>query len=110
MDAMVEVIWMGLTDKLDTIGPIRFVGAEWWKEAPRFVLLRYEQDGNGVPCGIRMDLDKRVLLDSVGDDRLDMLINSQREKIWFAIAGDPKNAIMRSIHSNSQISAFIGLP
>jgi hypothetical protein len=104
---MVEVITMGLTDKLDAIGPIRFVRAEWWKQAPRFVLLRYELGDKDAPRGIRMDLDKQVLLDSVGDERLDMLLDSQREKIWLAITGDPQSSIMRSIHSNSQFSTAV---
>jgi hypothetical protein len=68
---MVDVIWSDLTGKLNEIGPLRFLRAEWWKEAPRFVLLRYTLHGKEIPNGIRMDLDKQVILDSVGDEQLD---------------------------------------
>jgi len=101
---MVDVIWSDLTGKLNEIGPLRFLRAEWWKEAPRFVLLRYTLHGKEIPNGIRMDLDKQVILDSVGDEQLDARLFSQRASIWQAITCDRQSTIMRSIHNVPPLS------
>ena len=42
---MVTVAQADLQGKLDDIGPLHFVRVEWWKEAPRFALLRIAIEG-----------------------------------------------------------------
>jgi hypothetical protein len=71
-----------LTKELDAIGSLRFLRAEWWPESPRFALLRYTIDGVESRTGIRLDLDKRTILDSVGDSKLDFAIQQNILEIW----------------------------
>jgi hypothetical protein len=83
---MVQVMPIDLTDAGIQVGALQFLRAEWWKEAPRFVLLRYAINGRTAPYGIRMDIDKRAILDSVGDPDLDSRIRGCRLEIWDHVA------------------------
>ena len=69
---------------------LRFTRAEWWEEAPQFVLLRFEVHGREAPAGVRLDIEKKVILDSVAHEaisrdlaaELDAAIKSQAKFIW----------------------------
>jgi hypothetical protein len=70
-----------LEGKLQNIGSVRIVRAEWQRDESRFVLLRYVVDGQLQPLGLRLDLDKRVILDSVGDPKVNDSIQALVPKI-----------------------------
>lgn len=82
---MVQVSSADLTGKLNSFGPLQFVRVEWWEEAPCFALLRYSMDGREEPYGLRLDLDKRAILDSVENSYLDEAIRRQATVIWEAV-------------------------
>ena len=79
---MVHVTSADLTGKLDNFGQLELVRAEWWDEAPRFVLLRYSLNGREQPSGVRLDLDKKAILDSVHNALLDDALRKRRVQIW----------------------------
>lgn len=90
---MVEVRCASLEGKLPEIGGVlRIERVEWWKEAPHFVLLRYSVGGRVADHGVRMDLDKKAILDSVGDAELDIALRKKRVDIWRA-AVEAKSAM-----------------
>jgi hypothetical protein len=66
---MVTVSSADLTGKVRDIGQLHFVRAEWWKEASRFVVISISIKGR--EHRLRLDLDKVVFLDRVGDPELD---------------------------------------
>ncbi|HJS84224.1 MAG TPA: hypothetical protein VJ779_02055 [Acetobacteraceae bacterium] len=83
---MVNVNDASLEGRLEWIGPVRFIRAQWWDEAPRFALLRFAfEHGEEQQLGLRMDLDKKAILDSIGDQNLDAAIQQQAEQIWRAV-------------------------
>jgi hypothetical protein len=82
---MVQVVRVDLTRMLPMAGSLEFVRAEWWKEAPRFVLLRYAVNGVVQPLGVRLDLDKKAILDSVDNLFLDREIKKIKFQIWEAV-------------------------
>lgn len=90
---MVEIVPIDLADAKMQIGSLYFVRAEWWRESPRFVLLRYAVNGYDVPLGIRLDMDKKAILDSVDDPALDAQIRNRRFEIWDAVARKMPQAV-----------------
>jgi hypothetical protein len=83
---MVQIIPVELSDAGIHFGALRLTRAEWWEEAPRFVLLRFE-DGIGMrPYGVRMDMDKKTFLDSLDDLPLDNQLRAKKDEIWRLIA------------------------
>jgi hypothetical protein len=78
-----------LEGRIEDIGSLHFLRAEQQAEASRFVLIRYALDGQEQPLGIRLDLDKKALLDSVGDPELDKHIQAVVPTLWSIIANDP---------------------
>jgi hypothetical protein len=83
-----EVHSANLQGKIEDIGPVRFIRAEWWDTAPRMVLLRYAIDSHEQNVGLRLDLDKKAILDTLEDDgvsdgiRLDRIIQDRLPNIW----------------------------
>lgn len=68
-----------LPDVIDPAGCVRFLRAEW-TAGSRCRLIRYAVDGVEVPLGLRMDIDKRVLLDRDISEA-----NMIERAIWWAI-------------------------
>ena len=71
---MVKVLSADLTGKISSIGQLHFITAEWWKEASRFVVFKVSV--NGRDRRLRLDMDKLVFLDQVGDRELDKQLES----------------------------------
>ena len=83
---MVTVAQADLQGKLDDIGPLHFVRVEWWKEAPRFALLRIAIEGKFQGLGLRLDLDKSAIIDRTGNESLDEQIQKQAPAISVVVA------------------------
>jgi hypothetical protein len=79
---MVQVVRVELIGLLPMVGQLEIVRAEWWKESPNFVLLRFAVNGFMRETGVRLDLDKRAILDSVDDPFLDNELQVRRFDIW----------------------------
>ena len=75
-----------LEGKLADIGMLHFLRVEWQRDRSRFVLIRYAWDGREEPLGLRLDLDKRVLLDSVADPEVDKSVQAATPSIWSIVA------------------------
>jgi hypothetical protein len=75
-----------LEGKIQDIHSLHFLRAEWQHERSRFILIRYAKDGQEQPLGLRMDLDKKVLLDTVADPRLDTSVQELASTIWSVVA------------------------
>lgn len=48
---------------VEPLGPLRFIRAEWKNAASRCVLIQYTVHGEPRNLGLRLDLDKKVILD-----------------------------------------------
>ncbi len=66
-------------------GTLRFVRVEWWLEAMTFSLLRYSIDGTLATQGLRMDMDKRTILDDPEGYDVGDLIRADAYDIWLAV-------------------------
>jgi hypothetical protein len=75
-----------LEDKIEDVGSLRFLRAEWQHDRSRFVLIRYARNGREEPLGLRLDLDKKVLLDNVEDPELDKSVQVLSSTIWSIVA------------------------
>src|SRR5467141_3201980 len=64
---MSETKSITLEGKLEDVGALHFLRVEWQRDGSRFVLIRCSLDGDEQPLGLRLDLDKRVFLDSLGN-------------------------------------------
>lgn len=53
--------------KVEEIGPVSLLRAEWKDPNARFVLVWYAVRGHEQPLALRLDLDKRVFLDDIDD-------------------------------------------
>jgi hypothetical protein len=85
---MPETKSIPLEGKIDDIGALHFLRAEWRRDKSRFVLIRYALDGREQPLGLRLDLDKRVLLDSVGDAEVDKSVHAATPMLWLLVANE----------------------
>jgi hypothetical protein len=86
---------IALEGKLADIGALHFLRAEWQLERSRFVLIRYALDGREHPLGLRLDLDKRVLLDSVDDPEVDKSVQALTQTIWRIVATEAGGSFAR---------------
>jgi hypothetical protein len=77
-----------LEGKLDDIGALRFLRAEWWRDDSRCLLIRYAWDKKEQPLGLRLDLDKRVFLDKIDDPNVDASIQALTAKILSIVADE----------------------
>jgi hypothetical protein len=80
--------FIALEGKIADIGALHFLRAEWQRDKSRFVIIRYALDGREQPLGLRLDLDKRVLLDSVDDAEVDKSVQAITTKIWQIVAAE----------------------
>jgi hypothetical protein len=85
---MPEIKSIPLEGRIEDIGALHFLRAEWQREKSRFVLIRYSWQGREQPLGLRLDLDKRVLLDSLGDADVDKSVQEVTPKIWDIVANE----------------------
>src|ERR1700738_4094837 len=82
-----ETVEMALTKKIEfegrveDAGALHFLRAEWQRDKSRFVLIRYAVNGQEQPLGLRLDLDKRIFLDSFDDSKFDASIRERIPKI-----------------------------
>jgi hypothetical protein len=90
---MVQIAQADLDGKLDDIGPLHFLRVEWWDGSPRFVLLRYSLNNRVEPLGLRLDLDKKAILDSVRNSYLDDGIRQRLETIWAVVVRERAKVI-----------------
>jgi hypothetical protein len=82
---MADIISIALPSEGLRFGPVQFVRAEWWRQAPQFILLRYTVDETESPTGLRLDLDKGAILDAFEDRSIDAQIKKNSVKIWEAV-------------------------
>ena len=83
-------------------GPVRLVRAEWrGPPVPRLVVLRYSIEGKGgeAPLGVRLDLDKRAILDEIDDVGNDGLHVNRAIR---AHAGDISDAVVNEWRASLQ--------
>ncbi len=67
--------------RVEDVGGLRFLRAEWQRDQSRFVLIRYAVNGREQPLGLRLDLDKRIFLDSLDDPKMDASVQERIPKI-----------------------------
>jgi hypothetical protein len=79
---MADIKLVDLEAKVTDIGPIHFLRAEWKNPKSRFVLIRYSISGKEEPFGLRLDLDKKAILDDVGDDSTNRAVKACARDIW----------------------------
>jgi hypothetical protein len=77
-----------LEGKLADIGVLHFLRVEWQRDRSRFVVIRYALDGREQPLGLRLDLDKQVLLDSLDNPEIDKSVQAITAKIWQIVAAE----------------------
>jgi hypothetical protein len=94
---MVKIAQADLDGKLDDIGPLHFLRVEWWDDSPHFVLLRYSLNNREEPLGLRLDLDKKAILDSVWNSYLDDDIRQRLETIW-AVVVQERAKVIAGVH------------
>jgi hypothetical protein len=79
---MSDIKLVDLEAKVTDIGPIHLLRAEWKNPKSRFVLIRYSIGGKEEPFGLRLDLDKKAILDDVGDDETSRAVKARAREIW----------------------------
>jgi hypothetical protein len=79
---MDDIKLVDLEAKVTDIGAIHFLRAEWKDPKSRFVLIRYSIGGKEEPFGLRLDLDKKAILDDVGDDDTSRAVKARARDIW----------------------------
>jgi hypothetical protein len=67
--------------RVEDVGTLHFLRAEWQRDKSRFVLIRYAVDGREQPLGLRLDLDKRIFLDSLDNTEMDASVRERIPKI-----------------------------
>jgi hypothetical protein len=71
------------------LGAIHFLRAEWWRGESRAVVLRYAVEGQEQKYGLRLDMDKKALLDPLDDARTDLnpeAVRRRIDQIWEIVA------------------------
>ena len=79
---MAEPNSVDLHGKISDIGAVHFLRAEWQNPQSRFVLIRYAVDEKEEPYGLRLDLDKKAILDDVGDAATATAVKARAQDIW----------------------------
>ena len=78
-----------LQGKLQDAGPVSLLRAEWQRDESRFLLIRYAWEGHPEePWGLRLDLDKRVILDSLDDTKADASVKALIPDILSIVAAE----------------------
>jgi hypothetical protein len=82
---MPETKFVDFQGKVPDAGPIHFLRAEWQVPRARFVVLRFSVEGKELPTGLRMDLDKKAILDDVKDvkdEAVNYAVKERADQIW----------------------------
>jgi hypothetical protein len=79
---MAEPNSVDLRGKIPDIGTVRFLRAEWKNPQSRFVLIRYAVNDKEETYGLRLDLDKKAILDDVGDAATATAVKARAPEIW----------------------------
>ena len=79
---MAEPNSVDLHGKISDIGAVHFLRAEWQNPQSRFVLIRYAVDAKEERYGLRLDLDKKAILDDVGDAATARAVKECAQDIW----------------------------
>jgi len=82
---MAEIQSVDLRGKIPDVGPVHFLRAEWQVPQSRFVILRYAVgDYQERPMGLRLDLDKRAILDDIEDQDqiISVAVKERAGQIW----------------------------
>ena len=85
---MTQVKSVDLQGRIPDTGGVHFLRAEWKAHNPRFVLIRYAmgKEKEAQRYGLRLDLDKRVILDDVGDADTTAQVKARARDIWAIVA------------------------
>ena len=73
--------------KIEPINHVNFIRVEWTYAAPHFALLRYEIAGKEQDFGVRMDMDKRMLMEDLEDPALNRTLRERSPDIWRVVVG-----------------------
>ncbi len=77
---------VNLRGRIPDAGTIRFLRAEWIEPNPHFVLIRFAMGSKEQEYGLRLDLDKRAILDEIGDAETNQLVKERARDIWGLVA------------------------
>ena len=69
-------------------GPVRLLRAQVPDHPSPFVMLWYSLRGEEQPYALRLDLDKRVVMDTAGDEDADERLRSRSAEVSLAIASE----------------------
>jgi hypothetical protein len=83
-----EIQSASLRGKIAPVGPVVFVTAEWTDDVPQFVLLKYELRGEPQEYGVRMDVDKRMLMEDLEEPELNARIRERSAEIWSIVVNE----------------------
>jgi hypothetical protein len=87
-DAPMTIVSVDLTETVQALGPLRLIRAEWWTETPHFVLLQYALHGEQQDDYLRLDLDKRSIIDEINDRDLKETLQHTSGDIWAIVVGE----------------------
>jgi hypothetical protein len=79
---MSDIKSVDLRGKIPDAGAVHFLGAEWKVPQSRFVIVRFALDNKEQLLGLRLDLDKRAILDDVKDEETSAAVMARAEQIW----------------------------
>jgi hypothetical protein len=81
-EAPMSIVTMPFDERIVQFGHLRLIRAEWWAETPHFVLLKYAVDGHEQAESLRLDLDKRAIIDKLDDPRFQAELDHDSPSIW----------------------------
>jgi hypothetical protein len=79
---MPEIKSVDLRGKVPDAGSVHFLRAEWKVPQSRFVIVRFSLNDKEQPLGLRLDLDKRAILDDVQDEETSAAVRARASQIW----------------------------
>jgi hypothetical protein len=79
---MPDIKSVDLRGKIPDAGAVHFLRAEWKVPQSRLVIVRFALDNKEQLLGLRLDLDKRAILDDVKDEETSAAVKARAEQIW----------------------------
>lgn len=83
-------------DGLRSAKGIEFVKAQWWDISSRFVIV-FVRTAEAGEKPLRMDMNKRAILDYIGDEYLDGCIRAKSIEIWSVIASAMRESVAAAV-------------